>query len=69
MLPSSLPAPLDGVVTPLITRAWVPWEESEAKGFGSPKGSALWAKQDHEERNGTCPFIHAVMHREFWRYS
>ena len=43
------------------------WEADDAKGFGSPKGSALNAKQDQEERDRTCPYVPNTWHDEFWR--
>ena len=45
------------------------WEADDAKGFGSPKGSALNAKQDQEERDGTASFVSNTWHDEFWRYA
>ena len=42
-------------------------EAIDAKGFGSPKGSALNAKQDQEERDGTASFVSNTWHDEFWR--
>ena len=43
------------------------WEAAEAKGFGSPKGKALWAKANQEWRDGTSPFVPNTMHDEIWR--
>ena len=43
------------------------YEADEAKGFGSPKGLALLAKQDQEERGGTFLFVPGSIHDEFWR--
>ena len=43
------------------------WEAAEAKGFGSPKGTALGAKQNQELRDGTFPFVPNTAHDEFWR--
>ena len=45
------------------------WEAAEAKGFGSPKGKALWAKASQEVRDGTNPFVPNTWHNEIWRYS
>ena len=42
-------------------------EAAEAKGFGSPKGQALGAKQGQEERDGTSPWVPNTVHNEFWR--
>jgi hypothetical protein len=42
-------------------------EAIDAKGFGSPKGLALLAKQDQEERGGTFLFVPGSIHDEFWR--
>ena len=43
------------------------YEAAEAKGFGSPKGTALGAKQNQESRDGTSPFVPGTQHDEFWR--
>ena len=45
------------------------YEAAEAKGFGSPKGTALGAKQNQESRDGTSPFVPGTQHEEVWRYS
>ena len=45
------------------------YEAAEAKGFGSPKGQALGAKQGQEERDGTSPWVPGTFHDEYWRYS
>ena len=42
-------------------------EAADTKGFGSPKGQALGAKQSQEERDGTSPFIPGTWHDEVWR--
>ena len=42
-------------------------EAAEAKGFGSPKGTALNAKQRQEQRDGTNPFVPNTAHDEIWR--
>ena len=44
-------------------------EAIDAKGFGSPKGTALGAKQNQEWRDGTSPFVPGTQHEEVWRYS
>ena len=43
------------------------FEAANAKGFGSPKGLALVAKQGQEDRDGTFPFVPNTYHDEFWR--
>ena len=45
------------------------WEAANAKGFGSPKGLALLAKQQQEQRDGTSASVPNTAHDEFWRYS
>jgi hypothetical protein len=42
-------------------------EAIDAKGFGSPKGLALLAKANQEERDGTFLFVPGSIHDEFWR--
>ncbi len=42
-------------------------EAADTKGFGSPKGQALGAKQSQEERDGTSPFVPGTWHDEVWR--
>ena len=44
-------------------------EAADTKGFGSPKGQALGAKQGQEERDGTSPWVPGTFHDEYWRYS
>ena len=42
-------------------------EAAAVKGYGTPKGTALMAKHDQEERDGTAPFVPNTMHDEIWR--
>ena len=42
-------------------------EATDAKGFGSPKGTALMAKVSQEQRDGTNPFVPNTAHDEIWR--
>ena len=43
------------------------FEAAIAKGFGSPKGTALMAKHDQELRDDTNRFVPNTTHDEFWR--
>ena len=42
-------------------------EAVDAKGFGSPKGQALSAKQKQEEHHGTSSWVPGTFHDEYWR--